>query len=404
MKSKLERPFAIYYGWIVVTVAFAINLLLAGVQRSIGLFIPILQAEFLWDRATVSLAPAISFLVFAFSQPIVGKVVDKFGPTKVLILGGILVSLSQSLLYFTSNIFYLYLLLGLATGLAFGATVAIPLPVLVTSWFKARRGLATSISFAGISGGYLLLIPIIGMILSTAGWRITYLVMGGLAALIVPFVILFLRHPNSNSSSNQETVAEYVGTPLKKAIRIPAYWLLALPYFACGFSVTLIDVHFVPMLRDAGIPTYQAASIFGMMGFTIILGLIIAGFVADRSKRKIPLAMAYCIRGLSLVFLLSTNFEIVALYTFIFIFGFSVHFTIPPVTLMSRELFGAKSMGTIFGTFFMVHQLGSAVSSYAGGLVHDLTGSYVPLIQSTAVILLIASFATLLVREKRYYL
>jgi predicted MFS family arabinose efflux permease len=80
-------------------------------------------------------------------------------------------------------------------------------------------------------------------------------------------------------------------------------------------------------------------------------------------------------------------------------FGIVDFSTVAPTTALSTVIFGRRSAGTVFGLVALSHQIGSALGSYAGGLVHDLTGSYAGFILAGAALSGAAAFMSWAISE-----
>jgi MFS family permease len=182
------------------------------------------------------------------------------------------------------------------------------------------------------------------------------------------------------------------------AVRRLPFWLLAGSYFVCGYSTSgLVDTHVVPYAIEHGIPNMAAASALGLMGAVNTLGAIAAGYVADRYGRRNPLALTYFVRGLALLWLLTVQ-EAAALHVFAVVFGLTYIATVPPTTALTADLFGRKSVASIFGWIFLMHQIGAASGSLVGGILYEATGNYTPAFLSGAILCFAASAMVLAIR------
>jgi MFS family permease len=126
---------------------------------------------------------------------------------------------------------------------------------------------------------------------------------------------------------------------------------------------------------DHGFPKMAASGAVGLMGAMNVIGTTASGYIADRYGKRIPLAMYYYLRGLSLFFLLGVA-STGELNLFAIVFGLNYISTVPPTAMLTADLFGGRSVGTLFGWIFFGHQVGAALASYVGGAVYDLTGAY----------------------------
>ena len=401
--NYLGKNHIVYYGWIILFTAVVIRLMNSGLRISYGVFLPSLQADLGLSRSSVAGAAGFALFVFAISQPLVGKLVDRFGPKKTILFGTTLIGISYLLMSTISNPLQLYIYYGILSGIGFGAAASVPIAVLVTDWFRRRRAFAVSIAASGVGGGYPTIVPLAAFLILTIGWRSSYIVLAVLPLLVVlPLALLLIkkRPPDNNQSDTQQPSKTTGDTKasLNHLVRSRSFWFLASGYVVCGFSVSFVEVHLVAFASDAGISPLIAAGALGIMGIPMIIGLLLAGVAVDRFGRKNPLALAYAIRGFSMLLLLltPTNTSIIA---FVILFGFVELMTIPPTTTLCREIFGAKSMGFVYGVVYGGHQLGGALSTYLGGLIFDLMGSYTPMILLSILLLGFASTVSYLVKE-----
>lgn len=397
-----------YYGWIIVAAAFTVRTVSSGVRGAFGVFLLPLQQEFQVDRASISFAVALTLLVMAGSQPFVGRLVDKFGPRRLWILGAILIAISQFLLSTIRNTFELYVYMGIIGGFGIGVATSVPGSVLVTNWFLRRRGLALSLASTGLGTGLPLIAVPASLIILQNGWRTGYIFLGALTlAVLLPVVLLVVRErpPQENNEEikplgQKDLVSEDRTTPLKTVFNTKPFWLLFSSYTVCGFTVSLLDVHLVPIAVEAGLSQIAAAGALGTLGLFMSVGLVTAGFLSDRVGNKRLLIMSYGVRGLALIGLL-LPIDPVSLYLIVAVFGFVELATVPPTAILCRQFYGARSMGVTYGLVYLGHQLGSSISTYAGGVVYDLTGSYAPIIVAAALLAFFAATMSHIIDEKR---
>src|SRR4026209_680750 len=106
-----EAPARNFYGYWVVLVLSVIVLLSQGMRFAIGPFLKPVSAELGLDRGTFSLVVSLGLFLFGAFMPVVGRLVDRFGPRLVcsggvvvmapsLVLSGLVTSVWQFLLYY----------------------------------------------------------------------------------------------------------------------------------------------------------------------------------------------------------------------------------------------------------------------------------------------------------------
>ncbi len=187
--------------------------------------------------------------------------------------------------------------------------------------------------------------------------------------------------------------------PVSEAMGVPAFWLLAVTFFVCGYTSNgLVLTHLVPHAAEHGFSEMHAAQALGLMGAMNIVGTVASGWICDRFGRKGPLAFYYGVRGLSLIFLLYV-WNVPSLHVFAAIFGLNYISTVPPTTTLTANIFGRLSVGALSGWIYFSHQVGSAIGAWAGGAIFDATGSYSWAFLSAAVLAFIASGLSLLIKE-----
>ena len=260
----------------------------------------------------MSFVSFISFLVYGFTQPVVGRLVDRFGSRLVLSLSVLLVGLSLAATALSRGVLELTLLYGVAASLGFGGASGVAASVAVTRWFSTNRGFAFGVIEAGMAAGQLVLVPASLVLIGVLGWRGTMLALGALSALLVfPLLLLLLRSsPEVGSSpygSAPETTetnpASYERSLSAAASRMSmravfgsrAFWGLALPFFICGVTTTgMIDTHLVPFAHDHGFGTEITGTAVALLAAFNILGTLASGPLADRFDNRRILATLYC--------------------------------------------------------------------------------------------------------------
>lgn len=362
------------YGWIVLVLSFVVRAWSTGLTYSIGVFLIPLCSYFGWQLSEAALAPSLGLLVYAISQPLVGRLVDSIGPKRVIILGLSAVSAGFLLLPYTQSLQQLYLFYGVLGGFGIGATVPVPTAVLVTNWFRTMRGLAVGLTNAGIGIGVPALVPLSSWLIVNFGWRDAFMALGVFTVLIL-LLTLLIRDAPVGGEVSKTTVAEEFSTPMSMVIRSGLFWKLLIPYTVCGFTVYFAGIHLIPLAVMNGVSQSDASIAVAWMGTVMALGLIIAGPLVDVFGGRVVLIMSYLVRSMIMPLLL-VRLDLMNLYIFATVFGFVELATIPPTVIFCRKFFGAGSMGFAYGLVFMGHQLGGAASVLVGGLAATLTGSY----------------------------
>ena len=384
-----------------------------GLRSTFGVFIKPMEAEFGWSRTSLSIAAALSLLVFGAVAPLAGRMADLWGARAVFTASLGLLGIGALASAFVTQIWHVYIASGVLMAVGAGGgtlTSAIPL---IARWFDKRRGLVMGIAGAAMSAGQLVVIPLATWLTLTLGWRQSYIWLGlGLVVLILPLGAALLRNDPRDKGLEPYGAAPMASMPggssstadgrvsITEAIQVPAFWLLLGSYFICGYtSGGLVGTHLIPHAVEHGFSEMAAAQALGVMGATSILGTIASGWICDRFGRKGPLAWYYLVRGLSLLFLLVV-WDVPSLHVFAAILGLNWFSTVPPTTTLTANIFGRHSVGELSGWIFLAHQVGAALAASLGGWIHDLTGSYTWAFISAALLAFVAAGLSLAIREE----
>ncbi|MGH3089228.1 MAG: MFS transporter [Rubrobacteraceae bacterium] len=407
----------LYYGWIVVWVVFAALLASAGVRAAPTVLVNPLETELGWTRATISFAVSIGLLLYGFSGPVAGWMMDRFGP-KLLTLAGIsLIGLSTLAGATVAELWQLNLFWGVLSGIGTGVVAPVLGATVANRWFVERRGLVLGIFGAAASAGQLISVPALMWLVVEVGWRWGVVALAVVVLLVFVPVLVFMRDdpkdlglraygekredaPDENPEPGTAVAEQREGGVMARALRSPVFWLLSGSFFICGATSNgIIGVHFVPHSIDHGIPEVTAASVLALMGAMNFVGTIASGWLTDRYDPRKLLAVYYSGRGLSL-FLLPhvTHFE--GLAVFAIFFGLDYIATVPPTVALVADRFGRAHVGAVFGWVFCAHQIGAASASYLGGVARDALGDYTLAFLTAGVLAAIAALMVLGVRRE----
>ena len=354
-----------------------------------------------WSRGEVTLGFTCLMVAMAVTSPVVGRLTDNRGPRQVLIIGTIVLSLSLALLSKTSSL-WSYCLLHAGLGMGMTLLGAIPVSVLIRSWFHRLQGTMQGLAFIGIGFGGFVFGPVIGnYLIPNLGWQRTYLVMGLLSLVIMALVILFLvrDRPQQKGLSPYGSEAartaggrepELLKTPglgLKEALGTSAFWLIALTAAVYGMGLTgglqnQVDILTQPGRGFTVADATLAVSIVGLASAAAKFGF---GYLCDRIDPKYTTAMAYAFAAGSLA-ALTLAASTYHLWLYGIFLGLAMGGWAPNMAMLAGNYFGLKQYGAILGSIHLVFMLGEAVGPLMVGLVYDHTGAYSPILITISVL------------------
>ena len=378
-----------FYGWWVALIA-ALGLFLNTATIIVfpfGVFAKAMGQEFHSGRAKISLAFTIHNLTAALFVPLAGRLVDRYGPRRVLLpftalLGLILVS--SSLL--SEAIWQLYLFY-FALGLVSGGAGAMSYTDVISLWFDRHRGLALSVMMLGMGLGAIAMPSIAQRLVATFGWRPAYSIFG-LAVLLIPLPMLvaFLKERPENMDLLPDGVAKgplsrpitvnEIGLTLREAANTSAYWVIVWVLFLITASVHACFIHLPALLTDRGSTSQLAAFASSLLGVGLFVGRVGCGYLLDQffAPRVAGLLFSTVAIGIAL---LALSHTISSALVAAFLVGLGIGAEVDIVAYLTSRYFGLRSYGAIFGSIWAVFGVSGGLGAYLMGFGFDKTGSYI---------------------------
>jgi MFS family permease len=400
----------LFYGWW-VAIAFAVMVFVStGVRFSVGPFLKPIVADLQTDRASYSFVIAMGLLLYGVFMPFVGRMVERWGARPVAVLGTLVLGASLAGTGAVTRLWQLALIHGVALALGLSATGHVVGSAVLSRWFTRRRATALSLLGAASMAGMSVLVPVSMWLILAVGWRATYGVMGVAAMVVLLPLSLWVVRESPESMGLQpdgrapDLAASAGGGPertsMSDALRTAPFWQLSGGMFTCGFSMSLLSAHGVPMLTDHGYPAMLASWAMGVLGASSFAGTMGLGAIADRLGRRPVLAWLYGTRAILFAAMFLVHDSPLALLAISALGGASMSGSLAMTSALTADIFGRLSVGSIFGSIFVVHQSGAALGSWLGGLLFELTGGYAAAFTVAIVQLLAASAVSLAIQEE----
>lgn len=386
MNRGWESRLPFYYGWVIFAITFLIYMFMYGLRYSVGIFFTPIRDEFGWSTAATASGVTIFFWVYAISAPFMGRLAEKIGVRKTVLLGGLLLGGGGMLVSFIQELWHLYIAWGIITAL--GATALYVIPTMVLSkFFHRKRGLTVGWSSVGVSAGQAILIPIIAGFIQSWGWRAAIQALG-LTVLTVTSIVgyIFLRedpeqlglHPDGDPNPlewENENSKNADWTP-RDAMKSGVFRLVAISYFFCVGGVISILTFVVPHMIQIGISPLQASGAFGIIGIMSAIGSFIFGIFSDRYGRKLTILVTTF--GIAIAFFCATLIpaNLTLLYAWAVLYGISYGGAPEQYAAIVTDYFGRKYNTTLFGILTLAGGIGGGLFPLIGGWVVDKTGNY----------------------------
>lgn len=361
-------PFAAYA--VPVLAAAALMAVMMGSRSSMGLFIGPINIATALGAATISLGFALSQLSWGAAQPFAGVLAHRYGTARVIAAGGVLSALALATLTVadTSGALIGTLLVAGAAGAAAGGA-----PLLMGAVAQRvpaeKRGAAMGLVSAGSSAGQLAMAPLAALLIGSIGWQGALLAFALLVAAVLPIARAF-RGPAACAEPQAARV------DARAALREPSFWFITAGFFVCGFHVSFLTTHMPGVLELCGFSTGFSGLWLAIVGACNVAGSLAAGWLMQRVPMKALLGTLYALRaaGVALFVILPASREV--LLGFALWMGLTYMATLPPTTGLIAKLYGARNVAVLFGVAMALHQVGSFLGIWVGGLELELTGGY----------------------------
>jgi MFS family permease len=368
---------------------FAANTVLRGIQDSYAIFLLPIAGEFDLLRGEVSSVYSITFAVVGLSGPIVGSLFDKWGP-KRLYLGGIAAAaLGCVLASQVQALWQFYVVLGLLFGFAAASVGFVPMAAMLSRWFSKRRNTALAIGHASQGAGILLLAPTAQALIDAFGWRQAYMSFALVTLVLLPLFLLipwraaqdghpaYHRRQSATDGATPSRLRDEDPT-LAQALRTPAFWGITLAFFCTSLGMFTISLQTPAYLISIGYSPQAAANAFGLIGMLLPAGMIGFGWLGDRIGRRRVVLISYSgtLIGIAALLAMHDGPSLPALALFIIAFGGTFGSRGPAISTIASIIFGGANFGRIYGCITIGMGLGGATGAWAGGFLHDVTGSY----------------------------
>ena len=419
----MQQPRRIFYGWWIVLAAF-LALTFTSMTGGYGfsLFYKRLIDHFGWTRTGLAGAISLSRLEAGVLGGIEGFLVDRYGPTRIILLGIILSSIGMIWLSVIDSLieFYLVFILLVTVGRSLSAMVAID--TTVANWFIRRRGTAFGILRTAVAVGAAGVI-VVSWFINEFGWRSAFGATGiGILLIGIPTAFVMKPRPElygllpdgdsplktvdpathaTSDTENQHYPNNDIGMTVTEALYSRAFWALSI-----GFAIRLLvtgaaTLHAIPLVEDLGYSGATAAGVLGSMGMVSIVGRLGGGFMNDAFGTK-PVAVAsVCLLAVScLILAYAQNLWQVMLFVAIYAPSYGCSAATMPA--IKGDYFGRKSFGSILGLSGMVQMGGSMLGPIFAAYVFDTSGSYSIAFLTFAGLLIISAAMFMSLKKPRY--
>ena len=397
----------VFHGWYIVAVCFVVNFIVFGISvNTFTVYLKPIEAEMGWLRAEISLAVMIGALSMGAAASFVGRLIDRIGARVVMAAGATVVGVVSMLLAQTQSLAYFYAMF-VVSGVGQAAATLIPISLVISNWFEAKRGKALGAAMTGTGLGAMVMVPVTSWVVVTWDWRTAFFSMGCVILLTAPMTLLLIRTrpsdmgllPDGGLVTDAEPIS-LSGLSVPQAFRTPAFWLIGSMMLLAGLVAMGIGVHLMPYLTDIGHPETTAGLIIGIISGLTVIGKLGLGFVVDRWGLQRTIVLAYGVIALGILLLTGAKALPVAC-VFAVVYGFAIGAPLLINPALTAECMGLANFGAVFGVLTLLTTVGAAVGAVLTGVVYDNVGGYLPAFVLFVVLTVVAGSCGVMARRLR---
>jgi sugar phosphate permease len=405
----------IFYGWWILAIGSFINAVGVGVvYHGFTVFFLPLKRELALSSAAVSLVYGASRLEGGIEGPIIGYLIDRFGPRRLIFIGSALAGVGFLVFSGTGNFITFFLVYVLMIAMGANAGFFHPVSTVINSWFIRRRGTAFGILTASGSLGGMVMVPLLSHFALTYNWRSAAVFAGGVVLVsILPSSFFMHRSPEDKGllpdggpgpdetdrqpDATVESAFDEVNFTVKAALRTHAFWLLTLCISFRILVTVALSAHLIPVLVWKGMDEAAAAYLVSLYALLTIAGMLVMGWVGDRLYKPYLCSIS---QVLTMMCFLGTTFGASKPALYLLPVGMAITMsTVPLNWSLIGDFFGRRNYATLRGIVVVGVGIATFVSPIYAGWIFDITGSYVIVMVSFSAMLLVAALLFAVLRQ-----
>ena len=374
----------IFYGWWIVVAAF-LNLFFAVgiIFYGFPVFYPAFVASLGFTRAQVTQGFLLGFLVVGLPFGLLaGVLIDRIGARWVILSGVGFIGLPLILMNWMTR-FWQYELLCVAEVLGYTLAGPIANQVLISRWFRVRRGRAMGYAYLGLGLGGVVSPPLANFLIRNFGWRHALEITGALILIVLfPVGFWITRSVPAEMGLTPDGLPESGvngdsagSSGISVAIRTANFWLILVGAALVIGAINAVVQHFILFMKDQGYSTTTATRFLSILLASSLGGRVVVGYFADRYKKKNTMALFYLLLGAAIPLLCIARQPLAAL-AFTVVFGFAMGADYMLIPLVTAECFGVSSLGKLLALIIMGYSIGQWVAPWATGRVFDIYHGY----------------------------
>jgi MFS family permease len=345
-----------------------------GMRQSFGLFLAPVTHDLAVTAADFTLALAVQNIVWGLSQALVGSIADRFGLRITMMAGAAIYVAGLGIMASAQGALALIVSGGLI-GVALSCTAtSLAMAACVRAVSEERRSMMLGLVAAAGSLGTLVVPLATQALLAREPWQIGALFFVLMAVAMLPAAFLA---GGADRIPGHSTATTSLRKVLGQAMRNRPFLVMSGAYFVCGLNLVFLSTHLPAYLAICGQDPMLGAEALAVIGGASAIGSLLTGWLGGRYPKHILLGLLYILRSI----MIAIYFALPPTPTSTLLFAAAMGMLwwpglVPLIGGLVADIFGTRYIATLLGLSFVVHQAGSSLGAWGGGLIFDLYGSY----------------------------
>ena len=364
-----------------------------------SVFVKPLGASFGWGRESISLGFGLAAITLGISSPLIGRMLDRFGPRRVILPCMTVFGCAMASLALLHSKLWQFYAICIVLGLFGNGAAHLAYSRAISTWFRRRLGTALAFVMLGAGLGAMILPLVAQGVLGRLGWRSAYACLGGIA-LLLGLPLTFRYVADRGDVQQHSGLGPHSGVHWQQGLRSFPFWIIVAVLFTGSISMNGAITHLSALLTDRGISAGDPALCASILGALSVLARIGVGWLLDRIFGPY-VAFLVTLTTASGVFLLAraTHVSTAAIAVGLIGIGAGGEAAITPYLL--TRYFGLRAFATLYGVTWTFYAAAGAAGPVILGRAFDETGSYASLLTILAAALCLAASMNLLLPNYR---
>ncbi len=406
----------IFYGWWVLLSMFLITTATSISVSTLPIFYTSLKADFGWTHQQVTSPSSLMYFVAAFSAPVVGWLLDRTRP-KRLVIGGVFGTILGLFLYTRVQSLWQLQAVYFLLSISLATSSIIPGMYMLTHWFDRYRGVAVGLFLVGSSFGGIIFPQISKVLLENYPWREAALYLTIVASFFLVPSLLILRnkpadlglfpdglHPDTRyGEESQSKILKVSHLNLGQALKQRSFHLIFWATAFLYFGLTGVFQNLSLYLEDLSVSQSLTANLISLYFTFSILGKISFGTLSDYFPKKNIFLLSILSMALGLMLLRLSAYRVdIFLFPFAIGYGFGYSGVYAMVQLIVAEYYQGKSYGSILGIITTADMLSGGLGITLLSSIRGSEGSYLPAFDLCILLCVLAFIFVFLLPRKKF--